>query len=113
MTPVTPIELPIRGKLLNDARDLTCGEREKQYGDPLAGFEAIVGIKNAFWDDNAHHEIGKHTLFGHAMDMLFTKLGRIASAPTLESALSEDNFLDAINYLALAYEVAKRSIPEK
>lgn len=109
--------LPIRGQLLNDARDLTLGDRNKQYGDPLENFEAIAILKRAFWEaawkaggwgDNPPHFV-QNSPWGHAIDMVFNNLGRIASAPTLEATMAEDRYKDGINYLAIAYEIAKRT----
>lgn len=117
-TPLPP-ELPIRAELLNAARDLTLGDRNASYGDPLTNFEAIVALKRAFWDaarrDSPVCCLGAHmeqnTVWGHAMDMALMKLGRISSAPTKAAALGSDAYKDAINYLAIAYEVAQRTKP--
>ena len=114
-----PPELPIRAELLNAARDLTLGDRNASYGDPLINFEAIVALKRAFWDaarrDSPVCCLGAHleqnTVWGHAMDMALMKLGRISSAPTKAAALDPDAYKDAINYLAIAYEVAQRTKP--
>ncbi|MDE2105712.1 MAG: hypothetical protein KGL39_51285 [Patescibacteria group bacterium] len=116
---LTPPPPPIRAQLLNDARDLTLGDRNKSYGDPLTNFNAIAALKKAFWtameisakETDTHIDrmkTAQNTPWGHAIDMVFNNLGRIASAPTLEAAFAEDRYKDGINYLAIAYEIAKR-----
>lgn len=108
--------LPVRAELLNAARDLTLGDRNKQYGDPLTNFMAIVELKKAFWEaarrdsPSGLAHIEQNTVWGHAIDMLINNLGRIASAPTRDAAMAEDRYKDGINYLAIAYELAKRTI---
>ena len=110
---------PIRAKLLNDARDLTLGARNKSYGDPLENFNAIAALKKAFWTamEISHKESDVHidrmktaqnSPWGHSIDCVLMNLGRIASAPTLEAAMAEDRYKDGINYFAIAYEIAKR-----
>lgn len=98
--------LPIRAELLNAARDLTCGERNRQYGDVLDNFSRTSAIRDAFWGGEEQKIIT--SAWGTALDMVLVKLGRIASAPTDEMAHYKDHYLDAINYLAIAYELAKR-----
>lgn len=112
-------EAPIRAKLLNDARDLTLGDRNKSYGNPLENFNAIAALKKAFWTamEISHKESDVHidrmktaqnSPWGHAIDCVLMNLGRIASAPTLEAAMAEDRYLDSANYMAIAFEVIKR-----
>lgn len=120
---------PLRSSILTDARDLTLGDRNRAYGDPLENFEAIANLKKAFWDavyvssaqivkssegdaDFARlpnePKFTQNSPFGHAIDMVFNNLGRISSAPTREAGIARDRFLDGVNYLAIAGEIAER-----
>lgn len=102
-----PEEVPFRAKLLNEARDLTCGPRQDEYGTPSYNIGRIAGIRHAFWEGSDEGEITSP--WGTAMDAVLTKIGRIASAPSEERKLHKDHYLDAINYLAIALEVASNS----
>lgn len=122
---------PLRAQVLQRGVDITLGDRNKSYGDPLDNFEAIVHLKNAFWSSVQKAIWGRHgtmprqlpytgrlrtvqnTPFGHAIDMVFNNLGRIASAPSLEAMMEEDRFTDGCTYLAIAYEMIKRTVAEE
>ena len=106
-------DLPIRAQVLNDARDLTLGDRNRQYNDPLFNFQAISTLKDVFWTMREragnHEQLTQNTPFGHSIDMVLMNLGRLATAPNREAILDIDRFKDGVNYLAIAFEVAKRS----
>ena len=92
------------------------GPRNEVYGDPLDNFQAIADLKTAFWGNfRSHPSIAHYTTmeqntpWGHAIDMVFNNLGRIASAPTVEALIAEDRYKDGVNYLAIAFELSRRS----
>jgi hypothetical protein len=127
--PVTQIEarvdvlanVPARMKLLNEAAAVTGIDRNIMYGDPLENFEAIVSLKEAFWRAVTHiadvkgeyPKFYQNTPMGHAIDMILMNLGRIASAPSLESSIAKDRYLDAAAYTAIAYEVSQQTLVPK
>jgi hypothetical protein len=99
----------IREQLLNDARDITMGDRNRSYGDPKVNFDLTAKFKELFWDHMgwSGKMAAQNTAFGHSIDMVLTNLARIATSPTTH--LERDRFLDGANYLAIAYEVGVRS----
>ena len=115
MTAAIPTKAPIsiREDLLQEALNITTGNRNKSYGDPLANFNAIVALKRAFWhamaDSKAEGAEAQNTVWGHSMDMVLGNIGRIASAPSWDAALARDRYVDSPAYLAIALEVAMRT----
>jgi hypothetical protein len=100
----------IREQLLNDAREITMGDRNRSYGDPLENFRLTAQFKELFWramELSHKNRCWQNSPFGHSIDMLFTNLARIATSPTTH--LERDRFMDGANYLAIAYEVGVRS----
>jgi hypothetical protein len=107
-------DAPLRAQALQRGIDITCGSRNEAYGDPLDNFTAIGALKASFWEHvksspNASY-IQQNSAIGHAFDMVFNNLGRIASAPNLEAALSDDRYVDGITYYAIAFELMKRTL---
>lgn len=110
------IDVPatIRGTLLEEGRRVTEGDRNAVYADPLENFRAITALKNVFWAFYARNHTAEHqsrfdrdTPHGHAIDMALTKLGRLMVTPQIEP--HRDTYCDAAVYIAIAYEVAKRT----
>jgi hypothetical protein len=99
----------IRAVLLDDAKALTMGDRNRSYGDPFINFMLTARLKQLFWD--AMEASGKQAQqcspWGHSIDMVFTNLARIATSPSTH--LERDRYLDGANYFALAYEVGCRA----
>ena len=99
----------IREQLLKDGLALTMGDRNRSYGDPFINFMLTARMKELFWD--AMQASGKAAVqnspWGHAIDMCFTNLARVATSPT--SHLERDRYLDLANYAAIAFEVGTRS----
>ena len=108
---------PLRVQILEAGRDLTLGDRNISYGDPLENHEAIAALKRAFWDavyfggNTPHFE--QNSAFGCAIDAILTNLGRIASAPSRQAMLAMDRYIDAATYTATAYEIGMRLQLEK
>ena len=102
-------EKALREQILTEGLALTMGDRNKAYGDPLRNFELTASLKNAFWCAMmvSNKEVQQNSPFGHAIDMVFTNLARIATSPTTH--LERDRFVDMANYAAIAYEVGMRS----
>jgi hypothetical protein len=72
-----------------------------EYGGTARNFQAIVALKDAYRfyvADNQnlkmHHREKEHN---HAMEMVLTKIGRIATGE-----VKLDNYIDAIGYLQIA-----------
>lgn len=104
--------IPLRVKVLARGAEITAGDRNASYGDPLENFEAIAALKRAFWDaiHNGNNDplIQQNTAVGHAMDMVFTNIGRIASAPSLKAMLEIDRAVDGATYIAIFHELLVR-----
>lgn len=105
--------LPPRAALLDRARALTLGDRNKAYGDPAHNLTVARELKDVFWgarikalndpvtfraEQRAHSE---------AIDLILTKLSRIACSPSTEP--QEDTYADIAAYAAIAWEVAPKA----
>ena len=92
----------IRAQILNEARDIICSDRNKQYGEPEDNF-AVIGelwsqylrrAKNVAIDLNGY-DVG--------MLMALFKIGRLETGTP-----KRDNFVDLAGYVACAAEIALR-----
>ena len=92
----------IRAQILNEARDIVCSDRNKQYGEPEDNF-AVIGelwsqylrrAKNVAIDLNGY-DVG--------MLMALFKIGRLETGTP-----KRDNFVDLAGYVACAAEIALR-----
>ncbi len=81
-------------KTLNQCAELI-GERGKDYGGIEHNFERIAKIANQLIDAQV-------TAYDVAMILVATKLARMSGMRD-----KDDNYLDAINYLAFAKELRK------
>jgi hypothetical protein len=101
-------EQAIRAVLLDDAKALTMGDRNRSYGDPFINFMLTARMKQLFWDamEASGKDVQQNSPYGHSMDMIFTNLARIATSPTTH--LENDRYKDGVNYFAIAYEVGVR-----
>jgi len=90
-----------REALLRSCIELTCNDRNKTYGDPAVQ-HAVHGQLQTIYSENV--PVGKYCE-GHeaAMGMVLCKIARIICG-----VAKEDNYADAINYLAIAWECQKR-----
>lgn len=83
-------------KLLNEAASII-GERGQDYGDIENNFENIARIANAMLQDT------QLTAYDIAIVLAAVKFARIKQSPW-----KRDNYVDGVNYLAFAGEIATR-----
>lgn len=93
---IRPVERVVREReaLLIDARNTIGGDRERDYGAVLPGFERIAAMWSAILGVTVTAE-------QYAMCQVATKLGRLAETPN-----HRDSWLDVAGYAALGAEVA-------
>ena len=85
---------PHRARLLRTARELTCGDRNASYGDPVANHEHIAEIFNAITGRDL-------TARECALLHVATKLARQRTSPR-----REDSYVDLMAYAGIAFECA-------
>lgn len=88
----TTKELTEREKLLDEARQIVCGERDWQYGKPEDNFETIA----AFWEAYLDTPVRSIDV---AMMMVLFKVAREATGRG-----KRDNLVDIAGYAACAAE---------
>ena len=88
---------PIRAHVLETALDLTCGDRNKQYGDPLENHQDIARLWTAYLS----------TPISPKDVAIMMALVKIARAKRPEP--HRDNYVDAAAYLAIAGEIHERT----
>lgn len=93
-TPEQPHENPKRVQLTQTAASLITGDRQRDYGPPVKNFQRIANL----WND--HMETDIFTPRKVAELMLLLKMARTINSPT------EDSYVDAIGYAAIAGELA-------
>jgi len=86
-----------REDILNKARELTCGDREVDYGVPVDNMADIAVMWHA-WLSRDH---GDEVLIGHdvAIMMVLMKMCRMINSPD-----KADHYIDAAAYIAIAGE---------
>lgn len=99
--PVAPTDTPTdtpttRAAILDAAKKIVTGEREKQYGKPEDNFAVIA----EFWTTYIGHPISSEDV---AIMMALLKIARIRSGN-----YKADSFVDGVGYLSLAAEIAGR-----
>lgn len=93
----TPTDTPTtRAEILDAAKKIVTGDREKQYGSPEDNFNVIA----QFWSTYAGHSF---TPVDVAMMMTLLKVARIKTGH-----YKADSYIDACGYLACAAEIAGR-----
>ena len=100
--PKNPIT-PVREQILATAQGLIGGERELAYGNPLRQLGFSRRLKAMFWDEwvvNAARSVSPAEW--EAIDMILTKLSRLACGP----APGRDTYIDIAGYAAIAGEAA-------
>lgn len=95
--PVAPTDAPTtRAEILDAAKKIVTGDREKQYGKPEDNFAVIA----EFWTTYIGHPISSEDV---AILMALLKIARIRSGN-----YKADSFVDGVGYLSLAAEIAGR-----
>lgn len=93
----TPIDTPTtRAEILDAAKRIVTGDREKQYGKPEDNFAVIA----EFWTTYIGHQISSEDV---AIMMALLKIARIRSGN-----YKADSFVDGVGYLSLAAEITRR-----
>ena len=93
----TPTDTPTtRAEILDAAKKIVTGDREKQYGKPEDNFAVIA----EFWATYIGHPISSEDV---AIMMALLKIARIRSGN-----YKADSFVDGVGYLSLAAEIARR-----
>lgn len=93
----TPTDIPnTRAEILDAAKKIVTGDREKQYGKPEDNFAVIA----EFWTTYIGHPISSEDV---AIMMALLKIARIRSGN-----YKTDSFIDGVGYLSLAAEIAGR-----
>lgn len=92
-----PTDTPTtRAAILDAAKKIVTGDREKQYGKPEDNF----GVIAEFWTTYTGHPISSEDV---AIMMALLKIARIRSGN-----YKADSFVDGVGYLSLAAEIAGR-----
>lgn len=85
---------PMRALLLREAEGLTCGDRNRDYGEPVANMQHIADIFNAITGrDLSAREV--------ALLHQATKLARRAKNP-----MHRDSYVDGMAYAGIEFECA-------
>lgn len=83
---------PLRVQLMREAEAITCGDRDLDYGDPVANHQRIADIASLC--------IGKElTAHDVVMVLIAAKLARARISPT-----KRDHYVDLMAYAGIAYE---------
>lgn len=94
----------LRNEILDTAKTLTMGDRNKQYGSPLANMDTFTNLVDAYQTNREDWQP-----YDGAMIALLLKVARVATAPK-HSDLS-DTFTDMAAYAAIAGECWHLSKP--
>lgn len=97
--PVAPTDIPTtRAAILDAAKKIVTGDREKQYGKPEDNFAVIA----EFWTTYIGHPISSEDV---AIMMALLKIARIRSGN-----YKTDSFIDGVGYLSLGGEISARNM---
>lgn len=91
--------IPMRVSILNKGAELTSGDRDKSYGDPLVNLGLAGEIKTLCRRVQAR---AMHPAEIEAIDQVITKVARVYTG----SMVKEDNYIDGATYFAIAGEAA-------
>ena len=87
-----------RTEILDAAKSIVTGEREKQYGGAENSFSTIANLWMDYWVAKGHEvPIGPTDV---AVMMALLKIARIAGG-----RFKEDSYIDACGYMACAGEI--------
>ncbi len=89
-----------REKMLDEAKGIVCGNRDKEYGKPENNFEYIAYMWNAYLNGSSHIDADDV-----ANMMILLKLARAKANPE-----HLDSFVDIAGYAACAYEIEANEI---
>lgn len=104
--PVAPTDIPTtRAEILDAAKKIVTGDREKQYGKPEDNFAVIARFWEVYLSERCVSNGAEVTLNPDDVAMLMTlmKVARI-----MTGTFKGDSYIDACGYLACAAEVAGR-----
>ena len=93
-----------RGDMLKHGLDLTYGDRNAQYGDPLDSCTLYANLWSIYLSEALGMEIELQPDHVAVMNALM-KIGRTCNSPT-----HEDNYVDAAVYMAMGGEIANRTL---
>lgn len=93
-----------REHVLDVAKKTIMSDRVDQYGEPEDSYGTIAELWNVYLRDKWDAVLGNLTSKDVAMMMALLKIGR-----DITGGFKEDNFVDAIGYLACAYECGGRT----
>lgn len=105
-TPVAPTDTPTtRAAILDAAKKIVTGDREKQYGKPEDNFAVIARFWEVYLSERCVDGGAEVTLNPDdvAMLMALMKVARI-----MTGTFKGDSYIDGIGYLACAAEIAGR-----
>lgn len=102
----TPTDTPTtRAEILDAAKKIVTGEREKQYGSPADNFAVIARFWEVYLNQRCVDAMSGFVLNPDdvAMLMALMKIARI-----MTGTFKGDSYIDACGYLACAAEIAGR-----
>lgn len=102
----TPTDTPTtRAEILDAAKKIVTGEREKQYGSPADNFAVIARFWEVYLNQRCVDAMSGFVLNPDdvAMLMALMKVARI-----MTGTFKGDSYIDACGYLACAAEIARR-----
>ena len=94
---------PLRVQILKEGANLTSGDRDKSYGDPLVNLGLAGEIKDLCRRAQAR---SMHPAEMEALDQVITKIARCFTGPVVK----HDNYVDGSTYFAIAGEAATRNL---
>ena len=90
--------LPERARVLRDAEQVVCSDRNEEYGEPIDNFSRWAGACNALgYQGPGGRELKPHDL---AVIMGLGKLSRSVQSPD-----KQDTWTDLAGYAAVGYEL--------
>ena len=92
-------EFAPRELVLDEAKRLTMGDRNKTYGDPVDNMNHIAKLWSQTFGDDPWRKPFKGSEV--AIMMAQVKIARLRTSPT-----HMDNYVDAAAYIAMAYQCA-------
>ncbi len=104
------LTVSIRQNLLERAIDLTCGDRNKTYGDPTNNMTRLAALMNAYLGDRMYGGVESPYLtpVDAAAFNVLIKLSRVAANPG-----HYDSWLDMAAYAAIGAETALNTISKE